>query len=65
MKVIINYEGPIKAPIKKDQIVGNVKILFKDENIGNYDLYASEKIKRQNVISRIISSINFLIWGDV
>ncbi len=65
MKVTINYEGPVKAPIKKDQIIGSLKITFKDENIGNYDLYALETIKRQNVISRIISSINFLIWGDV
>jgi len=65
MKVIINYEGPIQAPIEKDQIIGNLKITFKDKNIGNYDLYASETIKRLNFISRIISSINFLIWGDV
>jgi len=65
MKVIINYDGPIIAPIEKDQIIGNLKITFKDENIGNYDLYSSESIKRQNIISRIISSINFLIWGDV
>ena len=30
-----------------------------------YDLFAFEEVKRLNVISRIMKSINFLIWGDV
>ena len=38
---------------------------FKDKLIGNYDLQAYENIKKQNIISRLMSSINFLIWGDV
>ena len=29
------------------------------------DLYAFEDIKRLNVFSRLMKSINFLIWGDV
>ena len=65
LKVKINYEGPIPAPIKKNQILGNLQVFFKDENIGTYDLLASENIKKTNIISRILNSINFLIWGDV
>ena len=65
LNVAIEYNGPIKAPIKKDDIVGKIKISFKDDLLGSYDLYASEDIKKQNVFSRIINSINFLIWGDV
>tara|TARA_B100001250_G_scaffold405652_1_gene423482 strand:- start:1478 stop:2632 length:1155 start_codon:yes stop_codon:yes gene_type:complete len=65
LKVAINYEGPIKAPIKKNDLVGYLKVTFKDEIIGKYELFASEDIKKQNIFSRIISSINFLIWGDV
>tara|TARA_B100001250_G_C19702346_1_gene745348 strand:- start:45 stop:1199 length:1155 start_codon:yes stop_codon:yes gene_type:complete len=65
LKVKINYKGPIKAPIKKNEIVGKLNIFFKDENVGSYDLYSSENIKKQNIISRLISSINYLIWGDV
>ena len=65
LKVSINYDGPIKAPIKKDQVLGVLKIYFKDKLIGNYDLQAYENIKKQNIISRLMSSINFLIWGDV
>ncbi len=64
LKVSINYNEPIQAPIKKDDIVGNLKITFKDELIGSYDLISAENINKQNIISRIISTINFLIWGD-
>jgi len=65
LKVSVNYQGPIKAPILKNDIIGKVKILYKDEQIGEYDLLAFESVKRQNIFSRFISSINFLIWGDV
>jgi len=65
LKVKINYKGPVQAPIEKNEIVGELNIYFKDENIGTYDLLASENIKRQNIFSRLLTSINFLIWGDV
>ena len=55
----------IGAPILKNDIIGKVKISYKDEQIGEYDLLAFEDVKRQNIFSRFISSINFLIWGDV
>ena len=65
LKVSVDYQGPLKAPILKNDIIGKVKITFKDEQIGEYDLLAFENVKRQNIFSRFISSINFLIWGDV
>ena len=64
LKVKVEYQGPITAPINKDEIIAELKIYFKDENIGTYNLYSSENIKKQNIISRLITSINFLIWGD-
>ena len=65
MKAIISYNGPIKAPIKKDEIIGKYKIYYKDELIEEHDLLALESVGRLNILSRIISSINYLIWGDV
>ena len=65
LKVTVNYEGPIEAPIEKNDVIGKMKITYKDEVVGNYDLFASESVQKQNIISRILSSINFLIWGDV
>ena len=65
LKVTVNYEGPLEAPIEKNEVIGKMKITYKDEVVGNYDLFASESVQKQNIISRILSSINFLIWGDV
>ena len=65
LKGVIEYEGPIQAPIKQDDIVGKLKIFYKDDLINEYDLYALENIKKVNMFSRIIKSINYLIWGDV
>ena len=65
LKVLINYNGPLPAPIQKDEVIGKLKVLYKDELIEEYDLLAFESIKKLNVFSRLIRSINFLIWGDV
>ena len=65
LKVTVNYDGPLEAPIEKNDVIGKIKITYKDEVVGNYDLFASESVQKQNIISRILSSINFLIWGDV
>ena len=65
LKVSIIYNGPIQAPIKKDDIVGKLKVSYKNELIEEYDLFAFEEVKRLNVFSRLMRSINFLIWGDV
>ena len=65
LKVSINYNGPIHAPINKDDIIGKLKISYKNKIIDEYDLLAFESIKKLNIFSRVIRSINFLIWGDV
>ena len=65
LKVSLNYSGPIQAPIKKDDILGKLKLTFDGELIEEYDLLAYEDVKKLNVFSRLMKSINFLIWGDV
>ena len=65
LKVEVVYEGPIKAPIKKNDVIGKIKISYKDNLISEHDLLALENIKKINIFSRIIRSINYLIWGDV
>ena len=65
IKVYIEYEGPLKAPIKKDQKVAKLNIFFNNDYKKSLDLFASETVKQVNIFSRILKSINFLIWGDV
>jgi D-alanyl-D-alanine carboxypeptidase (penicillin-binding protein 5/6) len=65
LKVTIIYNGPIQAPINKDDILGKLIVSYKNETIEEYNLFAFEDVKRLNIFSRLIKSINFLIWGNV
>ena len=65
LKAMVNYQGPVVAPIKKGDTLGELKVLYKDEIIKEYDLLAYEDIKKVNIFSRLMRSINYLVWGDV
>ena len=65
IKAKIIYNGPIEAPIKKDQILAKLKIIYDQEMIGEYDLLSLTDVKKVNIFSRLIKSFNYLIWGDV
>ena len=61
----MNYEGPVEAPIKKNQKIATLKVVYNQEIVNEYDLLAAKEIKRVNFITKLIRSINYLIWGDV
>ncbi len=65
LKVFLEYDGPIEAPIQKDQQIASLIILNKDEVVKTLPLYASEKLLKINFFKSLITSINYLIWGDV
>ncbi len=65
LKVSINYEGPIEAPIKKNQKIASLKVVYDEELVGEYDLLSVKEIRKVNFISKLIKSLNYLIWGDV
>ena len=65
LKISIKYDGPIEAPINKNQKVGTFKVVYDQELIGEYDLLASNDVQKVNIFTRLIKSLNYLIWGDV
>ena len=65
LKVFLDYDGPVKAPIEKDQKIADLVILSKDVVIKKLPLYASEKISKVNFFKSLFTSLNYLIWGDV
>ena len=65
LKVSLRYTGPVEAPIQKDQIIGTLRVVYDQELIGEYDLLASNKVEKVNIFTRLIKSLNYLIWGDV
>ncbi len=65
LKVSLEYNGPISAPIEKDTQVANIIIAKKDEIIKKLPLYATEDLKKVNIFKSLLTSLNYLIWGDV
>ena len=65
LKIALKYEGPIEAPIKKDDIIGKFRVIYDDELVGEYDLLAANNVEKVNIFTRLIKSLNYLIWGDV
>ena len=65
LKISMKYDGPIEAPIKKKQSIGKLRVVYDEDLIGEYDLLASKDIKKVNIFTKLIRSLNYLIWGDV
>ena len=65
LKASVVYNGPVQAPIKKGDVLGKLKVMYDGELLNEYDILAFNNVKKLNVFSRLIKSINFLIWGDV
>ena len=65
LTVSLNYEGPILAPVIKGTQIATMKVKKKDEVIKSLPLYALEDLKKVNFFKSLITSLNYLIWGDV
>ena len=65
LKVFLRYNGPIKAPVEKDQKIGNIEVYVKDDLVKNIPVFSSENVDKVNVFKSLFMSLNYLIWGDV
>ena len=65
LKITLRYDGPIIAPIQKGDQIAQLEISIKDKLIKNLPLYAAENLKKINFFKSFLTSINYLIWGDV
>ena len=65
LTVSLDYKGPIQAPIYKDVEVAKIIVTQKDNTIKEIPLYAAEDVKKVNFFKSLLTSLNYLIWGDV
>ena len=65
LKVSIEFNGPISAPIRKGTEIASMIVSKKDEEIKKLPLYAAEDLKKVNFFKSLLTSLNYLIWGDV
>ena len=62
--VFLEYTGPIKAPISKNEEIASIKIYNKQELIKSVPVYALDNVKKINFLLSLLNSLNYMIWGD-
>ena len=65
LNVSLEYDGPISAPVDEGTKIANIIVSKKDEIIKKLPLYAAEDLKKVNFFKSLLTSLNYLIWGDV
>ena len=63
-KISLEYNEPIQTPIEKNQILGKLKISVDGYIEKEFDLIASESVDTVGFLSKIIMSINYMIFGE-
>jgi len=65
IKAVIEYTGPIEAPIRKGDKLALLNIYVSGVLKKQINLLSTEDIKKSNIFSRLLTSLNYLVWGDV
>jgi D-alanyl-D-alanine carboxypeptidase (penicillin-binding protein 5/6) len=65
LTISLEYNGPIAAPIEKGDQIANIVVSKKDNIIKSVPLFAAENLKKVNFFKSLLTSLNYLIWGDV
>ena len=60
-KVSLEYNGPVIAPIAKDQKIAEIKIYNGNEAVKTIPVFSNEKIDKINFISSLFTSLNYLV----
>ena len=65
LTVSLEYEGPILAPVAKGTQIASIVVYNKNKKIKTLPLYAAEDLRKVNFFKSLLTSLNYLIWGDV
>ena len=58
LKVFLKYNGPIKAPISKNQEIAQIEVFVKNDLVKKVPVYASENVDKVNVFKSLFMSLN-------
>jgi D-alanyl-D-alanine carboxypeptidase (penicillin-binding protein 5/6) len=64
MKVIVEYDRPISAPIQKGDTVGKVVMTAPDVTPVEAPLIAAASVERMNPWGRVATLAGYLVWGQ-
>lgn len=63
MTATVNYVGPIQTPIEKGERLGTLTIAAPEIDTVEIPLVAANSVEREGGFSRIVSALNYLIFG--
>jgi D-alanyl-D-alanine carboxypeptidase (penicillin-binding protein 5/6) len=63
MKVTVDYDRPIPAPVKKGQTVGKLVVTAPDVPPTEVALVAGADVDRMDPLSRVATLAGYLVWG--
>ncbi|WP_417453226.1 D-alanyl-D-alanine carboxypeptidase family protein [Kiloniella sp.] len=63
MTATVNYVGPIQTPIEKGERLGTLTITAPEIDTVEIPLVAANSVEREGGFSRIVSALNYLIFG--
>jgi D-alanyl-D-alanine carboxypeptidase (penicillin-binding protein 5/6) len=63
MKVTVEYDRPIPAPIERGRMVGRVVVTAADFPPVDAPLVAAASVERMNTFGRIATLAGYLVWG--
>jgi D-alanyl-D-alanine carboxypeptidase (penicillin-binding protein 5/6) len=64
MKVAVNYNRPIPAPIDKGEAIGKLAVTAPGMSNVELPLYATADVPRIGRLGRIATMAGYLIWGN-
>jgi len=65
ISAVLEYEGPVQTPIKKGDKLGSLNVYVEGHLKRQVSIISTENISRSNIFSRLLKSLNYLVWGDV
>ena len=64
MKVTVQYDSPIPAPIEKGETEGKIVVTAGDTAPIETPLVAAANVPRMNAIGRVATLAGYLVWGE-
>ena len=63
MKMSVNYNGPVEAPIRKGTVIGKLHIVIPDQEPQDIDLLAGRDVERRGLFGRVAARLHYLLYG--
>lgn len=63
LKVDIEYEGPLEAPIKAGDQIGKIMVQIPNMKTTEFPLYAGDNIERLGLVSGVIQKLKLFLFG--